>query len=1051
MRLTDYLENKLTEVIRPEERIVYLLKGFSSLKPNLNLPKLGDVSFANLLSGNNKENPDISNLVGAYYLYFEEASLLNDLLSALSYVKYKVQIINCNLYNGIYPTFTECISADDVEGFYSEHHSIFQELFSTMEFNKGVCYVTYNPLSVQHSIETLDLLDLSSETPLNPFIGEWEKTNLIDISNQPTSFASLVETILVGKISQFCLETQDELSSSVLTRLNFLSKFVDVSLHKIFPIPDYTKETHPNPAYLEILKRRNPAFTFKKFKCYKNPVSSNETIEISQELVISKIVEHAENAKLNRDYKDIYVTAPTGSGKSIMFQIPAIYLAEKYPGFLTIVISPLIGLMNDQVTNIEDITTIAATINSDFTPEEKSQVFDRIRKGKTNLLYLSPESFLLNSDIATLIGEKTIGLLVIDEAHTVVTWGQSFRPDYWYLGERIKQLRSSGKMSFPIATFSATIPYGGTDDMYQDMIDSLNMETYETEFLGVVRRDEIQFSIEKCTSKVDYELEKKERAIESLKEICEKGTKTIAYFPYKQTISEISGELDETRTTIFHAGLRATNKRINAFEFSTGAKSLLLATKAYGMGIDIPDIACVYHYAPTGTLCDYVQEIGRAARKPGSLGIAKTDYYPNDFRFIRSLYGMSRIREYHIKGVLRKIQDVYLKNRQRNFTLSPDVFAHVFDKTTITDVESSLKTTLLMIQKDFELGNYSYKPLIFRPRTLFTLGYVIVEDKDLPDLQNSPYLRHFKKFRTKQQMAHKVRNMEIYYSGDLYQVNFKEIWENHYRTFSFANFKYQFYEGTLPGFPGTNKFIPHYLLNVQWNFDSAFLLIQEMNKLLNALNKTLATLSRANKYFSVDDFETNLKYVWNENENTKLPLLDYEGLLTKIVAIINNFDSISLTSSKPITTRDDSYYIKLPPRVSHFFRAIGPIIEKQYQDTQGTQKSFIINARTNKEDLINKNRHFLGAQILELLGLADYSIVSGERPEFFIRVNNINAISAIVHSENYQSPMVQRIAQRHNDGVLIMRHFFENLETDQERWDYIEDYFNGRLPLPNQS
>ena len=1050
MKLTSYLQAKLNETIIPEKRILYILKGFSNVGLELNVPKFGDINFSKLLSDRDREKPDISNLHGAYYLYYEEASLLSDLLSALSYINYDVKIVNCNIYNGVYPTFSDYINTAGVEDFYGEQHHVFQDIFSTMEYENGICYVTYNPISVQNTIEVIDLFELPSETFTPKKTDDWNSTDSIDISNHPTSFASLVDNILSEKSSSFFLETQEDLSPSILTRLCFLSKFADVTLHKIFPYPDYTVETQPNPAFLDILRRRNPSYNFKRFLCYKNPSINNDTVEINQEKVISKIVEQAERARSDQDYKDIFVTAPTGSGKSIMFQIPAIFLAEKYSGFLTIVISPLIGLMNDQVNNIEDLTSSAATINSDFTPEEKSKVFENIRNGKTNILYLSPESFLMNSDIATLIGEKSIGLFIIDEAHTVVTWGQSFRPDYWYLGERIKQLRTSGKMSFPIATFSATIPYGGTDNMYQDMIDSLNMETYETEFLGIVRRDEIQFSIKNYNSKVDYELEKRERAVKSLKELIDSRTKTIAYFPFKRTIGEIYRELDSNSTTIYHAGLHASAKRLSAYQFSIGEKHLLLATKAYGMGIDIPDIACVYHFAPTGTLCDYVQEIGRAARKPGSIGIARTDYFPNDFRYIKSLYGMSRIREYHIKGVLRKIQDVYLKHRQRNFTLSPDGFAHIFDKNLISEVESSLKATLLMIEKDFELGNYSYKPLIFRPRTFFTLGYVIIEDKDLSDLQNTPYFRYFSKFRTKQQMTSKVRNVEILYTGDLYQVNFKEIWENHFRNLSFANFKYQFYEGSLLGFAGTNKYIPHYLLNVQWSFDSAFLLIQWMNKLISVLGKTFAQLGKNNKYFSVDEFQKQVEKNWGENENDKIPVLEYEALLSKLVTIINNYDSGNLTAARPITTRDDTHYIKLPTKCAQFFRTIGAVIANQYQNTQGTQKSFIINARTNKEDLINKNRHFLGAQLLEILGLADYTIVSGERPEFFIRINNINAISAIVNDERYKSPMVERIAQRYNDGVLIMRHFFENLDTDRERWDYIEEYFNGRLEVPEE-
>lgn len=186
------------------------------------------------------------------------------------------------------------------------------------------------------------------------------------------------------------------------------------------------------------------------------------------------IVLQANAALEGKDFRDIFVTSPTGAGKSIMFQIPAVYLAEKYKENkpLTIVISPLIGLMNDQVYNLQnkDIT-FSATINSEISPVEKMNIITKIQNGEISILYVSPETLLSRSDIKMLIGDRKVGLLVIDEAHIVTTWGKSFRSDYWYLGNYIQKLRK--KMKFPIATFTATAIYGGVEDMYSETRDSL--------------------------------------------------------------------------------------------------------------------------------------------------------------------------------------------------------------------------------------------------------------------------------------------------------------------------------------------------------------------------------------------------------------------------------------------------------------------------------------------------------------------------------------------------------------------------------------------------
>lgn len=144
-----------------------------------------------------------------------------------------------------------------------------------------------------------------------------------------------------------------------------------------------------------------------------------KVVSISQEKIISDLIEQIEKCIRGKTFKDIFVTAPTGAGKSLMFQIPAMYIGKKYD-LVTLVITPLIGLMNDQVQALESKGYHAArTINSDISPIIKQEILEEVANGTCHILYLSPESLLSRSDIEALIGKRQIGMLVVDEAHIV--------------------------------------------------------------------------------------------------------------------------------------------------------------------------------------------------------------------------------------------------------------------------------------------------------------------------------------------------------------------------------------------------------------------------------------------------------------------------------------------------------------------------------------------------------------------------------------------------------------------------------------------------------
>lgn len=265
-----------------------------------------------------------------------------------------------------------------------------------------------------------------------------------------------------------------------------------ILVKKVTPIPIVA----PNPKLLALLQKYRPGANFRNIKVYdvtalEDGIKNVRTI--SQEQIISDLIEQAENAMHGEQFQDIFVTAPTGSGKSLMFQLPAIYLAEQY-GLVTLVVTPLIGLMNDQVQQLVDAGYYGArTINSDISPILKQDILDEVANGTCHILYLSPESLLGRSDVEQLIGHRQIGLVVVDEAHIVTTWGKQFRPDYWYLGDHVRKLRRAQMKKedmaapFVLATFTATAIYRGVEDMYQETVNSLHIYVYETKNMLMVR------------------------------------------------------------------------------------------------------------------------------------------------------------------------------------------------------------------------------------------------------------------------------------------------------------------------------------------------------------------------------------------------------------------------------------------------------------------------------------------------------------------------------------------------------------------------------------
>jgi ATP-dependent DNA helicase RecQ len=292
--------------------------------------------------------------------------------------------------------------------------------------------------------------------------------------------------------------------------------------------------------------------------------------------------------------RDVLAVMPTGQGKSLCFQLPATLT----PG-LTVVISPLIALMKDQVDALRTRGITASAYHSGQSQQERDRVLQDMRLGKLRLLYLAPERMQHDWFMrqVRLVGPS---LLVVDEAHCISHWGHDFRPDYLRLGELRRQLDSP-----PCLALTAT----ATARVQQDIHDKLEFRQPLTVITGF-RRPNLRFAVEICSGKNE-----KLRILESLLKETPTGSKLI-YCSTRRHVEELAQSLGKHHSGVsyYHAGL-ADDLRVSIHErFVKDEIRILVATNAFGMGIDKPDVRLVVHHDVPGSLEAYYQEAGRAGR-----------------------------------------------------------------------------------------------------------------------------------------------------------------------------------------------------------------------------------------------------------------------------------------------------------------------------------------------------------------------------------------------------------------------------------------------------
>ena len=292
--------------------------------------------------------------------------------------------------------------------------------------------------------------------------------------------------------------------------------------------------------------------------------------------------------------RDTLAVMPTGGGKSLCYQVPALMQES-----LTVIVSPLISLMKDQVDSLlQSSVSDAATLHSGLSPEERWEVERRVRTGEVKMLYVAPER-LRSLEFVLALRRAGVGLFVVDEAHCISEWGHNFRPDYLFLPRAVRDLGNP-----PVLALTAT----ATPRVRQDILLSLKMRSPEVVVTS--------FNRPNLTYRVIPAKEKKHKLSRILDVIRSSPPPGIVYATTRKESEELATGLRRSGVdaAAYHAGMGPADRAAVQERFMTDELAVVVATVAFGMGVDKPNVRFVIHSSVPGSLPAYIQESGRAGR-----------------------------------------------------------------------------------------------------------------------------------------------------------------------------------------------------------------------------------------------------------------------------------------------------------------------------------------------------------------------------------------------------------------------------------------------------
>ena len=396
---------------------------------------------------------------------------------------------------------------------------------------------------------------------------------------------------------------------------------------------------------------------------------------------------------------------PTGGGKSLTFQLPALMAGETVRG-LTVVISPLQSLMKDQVENLEKKgISEAVYINGLLSPIERRNALERVESGEASLLYIAPEQ-LRSKTIEKVLMSRTVVRIVIDEAHCFSAWGQDFRIEYMFIGDFIKHLQESKGIDVPIpvSCFTATAKPKVISDICDYFRDRLGMTLKR--FTTDVARTNLRYTVLFRASDEDK--------YQTLRNLLD-GTKcpAIVYVTRTKAAEKIAERLskDGFDAKAFHGQMEVNTKVKAQDDFMSGKVRIIVATSAFGMGVDKSDVGLVVHYEISDSLENYIQEAGRAGRDVNSQAECYVLYNDDDLNKHFILLNQTKLTLSEINQVWSAVKKLTAKHDCIH--ISALEIARKAGWEEIRDVETKVKSAIAALETAGYLRRGMNSPRIF--------------------------------------------------------------------------------------------------------------------------------------------------------------------------------------------------------------------------------------------------------------------------------------------------------------------------------------------------
>ncbi|MCM1510126.1 MAG: RecQ family ATP-dependent DNA helicase [Clostridium sp.] len=411
-------------------------------------------------------------------------------------------------------------------------------------------------------------------------------------------------------------------------------------------------------------------------------------------------------AKAAVDGESLLAIFPTGGGKSLTFQLPALIAGNSVHG-LTIVISPLQSLMKDQVDNLAGRgITDAVTINGMLDPITRANAIQRVQDGDASLLYISPE-MLRSKTIERILMVRHVVRFVIDEAHCFSSWGQDFRVDYLYIGTFIKkyQQKKHCKEPIPVSCFTATAKQKVIQDICDYFKQTLNLDLQL--FASTASRTNLHYSVVHADNDSDKYLKLRELVASTC-------CPTIVYVSRTKRTKDLAVKLtrDGYEALPFNGQMEADMKIANQDAFMTDKVRIIVATSAFGMGVDKKDVGLVVHYDISDSLENYVQEAGRAGRDPSLDARCYVLYSDNDLDKHFILLNQTKLSISEIQQVWKAVK-VLTKQRMNVSCSALEIARQAGWDDSVSDIETRVRTALAALERSGYLVRGSNVPHVY--------------------------------------------------------------------------------------------------------------------------------------------------------------------------------------------------------------------------------------------------------------------------------------------------------------------------------------------------